>query len=41
MARDKLSLIFLIFIARLLGLRVFGGDVGNRVEQEIFGFDIT
>ena len=41
MPGNELALIFLIFIAWLLRLGVLARSMGNRVEQEVFGFDIT
>ena len=37
----EFTLIFLIFIAWLLGLGIFGGCKRNRVEEQVLRFDIT
>jgi len=40
-AFDELALVFLVLITGRLRLRVLGGDERRRVEQQVFGLDIT
>lgn len=40
-ARNELAFVDLVLVARLLRFRNLGGDKIDRVEKNVFGFNVT